>query len=100
MPINVDSQVVLISSGNEPTTANLNDGEIAFGKVDGKMKLYGGFDGTVEELLANYAQPMYYFPDQNSLNDYLASSEVPEGGWYAAVAEDSNSKLSATAEDA
>lgn len=46
----VKSPIKIIESGNAPTTANLSEGQIAFGTVDGAIKLYGSDGTTVSEL--------------------------------------------------
>lgn len=46
----VKSPIKIIDSGTAPTTANLAEGQIAFGTVDGTTKLYGSDGTTVSEL--------------------------------------------------
>lgn len=46
----VKSPIKIIDSGTAPTTANLGEGQIAFGTVDGATKLYGSDGTTVSEL--------------------------------------------------
>lgn len=44
------SNLKLITSGNMPTTANLANGELAFGLVGGVAKLYGNVNGTIVDF--------------------------------------------------
>ena len=83
---NVNSNIKLITSNTEPTTTNLPKGNLAFGQVNGENKIYGNIGDQVVEFTAN-GEPIIYFADENELNTFLASDNVPEGGWYAAVAE-------------
>ena len=46
----VKSPIKIIDSGTAPTTANLGEGQIAFGTVDGTTKLYGSDGTTVTDL--------------------------------------------------
>lgn len=45
--LEIPSNVKCITSGQVPTTANLKDGEFAFGKVGGVAKLYGNVNGVI-----------------------------------------------------
>ena len=45
--LEIPSNVKCITSGQVPTTANLKDGEFAFGKVGGIAKLYGNVNGVI-----------------------------------------------------
>ena len=83
---NVNSNVKLITSNTVPTTSNLPKGNLAFGQVNGENKIYGNIGDRVVEFTAN-GEPIIYFEDENDLNTFLASDDVPTGGWYAAVAE-------------
>lgn len=85
--VNVNSNVKLITSNADPTTTNLSKGELAFGQVNGENKIYGNIGNQVVEFTAN-GEPIIYFADENELNTFLASDNVPAGGWYAAVAEE------------
>lgn len=85
--VNVNSNVKLITSNAVPTTTNLSKGELAFGQVNGENKIYGNIGDQVVEFTAN-GEPIIYFADENELNTFLASDNVPTGGWYAAVAEE------------
>jgi len=44
--ITLESNVKLITSGNQPTTANLFPGELAFGEVDSSYSLFGNLGGS------------------------------------------------------
>ena len=83
---NVNSNVKLITSNTVPTTSNLPKGNLAFGQIDGENKIYGNIGSQVVEFTAD-GEPIIYFADENELNTFLASDNVPTGGWYAAVAE-------------
>lgn len=85
--VNVNSNVKLITSNAVPTTTNLSKGELAFGQVNGENKIYGNIGDQVVEFTAN-GEPIIYFEDENDLSTFLAGSDVPTGGWYAAVAEE------------
>ena len=50
--IQLTGQVKIITTGNKPTTTNLKKGEMAFGKVDGRKRLYGSEGAEVIELTA------------------------------------------------
>lgn len=84
--VNVASNVKLITSNTVPTTSNLPKGNLAFGQVNGENKIYGNIGDRVVEFTAN-GEPIIYFEDENDLNTFLASDDVPTGGWYAAVAD-------------
>lgn len=83
---NVNSNLKLITTNTVPTTTNLPKGNLAFGQVNGENKIYGNIGNQVVEFTAN-GEPIIYFADENELNTFLASDNVPTGGWYAAVAE-------------
>ena len=52
----VKSPIKIIDSGTAPTTANLGEGQIAFGTVDGATKLYGSDGTTVTDLTTSGGQ--------------------------------------------
>ncbi len=52
----VKSPIKIIDSGTAPTTANLGEGQIAFGTVDGATKLYGSDGTTITDLTASGGQ--------------------------------------------
>ena len=83
---NINSNVKLITSDTAPTTSNLPSGNMAFGTVGGEAKLFGNIGSQVVEFTAD-GEPIIYFEDENDLNTFLAGSDVPTGGWYAAVAD-------------
>ncbi len=85
--VNVNSNVKLITTNTVPTATNLPNGNLAFGQIDGKNRLFGNTGNQVVEFTAN-GEPIIYFADENELNTFLASDNVPTGGWYAAVAEE------------
>lgn len=84
--VNVNSNAKLITSNTVPTTTNLPKGNLAFGQVNGENKIYGNIGNQVVEFTAN-GEPIIYFEDEDELNTFLASGNVPTGGWYASVAE-------------
>lgn len=49
--VTIKSPIKVITSGKEPTTANLANGEIGVGKVDGRKALYANMNGTVDNVL-------------------------------------------------
>lgn len=51
------SNLKLITSGNMPTTANLANGELAFGLVGGVTKLYGNVNGTIVDF-SNFVEAL------------------------------------------
>lgn len=85
--VNVNSNVKLITTNTVPTTTNLPKGDLAFGQVNGENKIYGNIGNQVVEFTAS-GEPIIYFANENELNAFLAGSDVPTGGWYAAVAEE------------
>lgn len=48
--IELTSNLKQITSGNVPTTANLANGELAFGVINGVAKLYGNVNGTIVDF--------------------------------------------------
>ena len=52
----VKSPIKIIDSGTAPTTANLGEGQIAFGTVDGATKLYGSDGTTITDLTTSGGQ--------------------------------------------
>lgn len=49
--VTIKSPIKVITSGKEPTTENLANGEIGVGKVDGRKALYANMNGTVDNVL-------------------------------------------------
>jgi hypothetical protein len=45
--LSLNSPIKVITSGSVPTTSNLKEGELAYGVVDGKLKLFCRIDDTV-----------------------------------------------------
>ena len=48
--IELTSNLKQITSGKVPTTANLANGELAFGVINGVAKLYGNVNGTIVDF--------------------------------------------------
>jgi len=70
-PIQLYSNVKRITSGNIPTTANLNVGELAFGMITAtnSFRLFGNSDGTIREF--DVSVP--------TLDEVLTSGNTSEG---------------------
>lgn len=49
--VTIKSPIKVITSGKEPTTENLANGEIGVGKVDGRKALYANMNGVVDNVL-------------------------------------------------
>lgn len=84
--VNVTSNVKLATSGATPTATNLPKGYMAFGNFGGKNKLYGNVGSEVADLIGD-AKTVLYFASQSELDEFLQSTDVPVGEWYAAVAD-------------
>lgn len=67
--LEIPSNVKCITSGQVPTTANLKDGEFAFGKVGGVAKLYGNVNGVIIDFTGDSATI-----DANTLLALLSAS--------------------------
>lgn len=83
---NINSNVKLITSNAVPTTTNLSKGELAFGQVNGKNRLYGNIGDRVVEFTAD-GEPIIYFETEDDLNEFLKTPDVPATGWWAFVAD-------------
>ena len=84
--VNVTSNVKLSSSGNVPTTGDLQKGYLSFGNFGGENKLYGNVGSEVVDLIGD-AKTVLYFQNQTELDEFLQGSDVPVGEWYASVAD-------------
>ncbi len=47
----LNSPIKVIQSGNIPTAANLATGELAYGQIAGRDRLYGNIGGTITDLI-------------------------------------------------
>lgn len=78
----VKSPIKIIDSGTAPTTANLGEGQIAFGTVDGATKLYESDGTTVTDLTASGGTTYALLPDYDNWREI--TDEVDDnGGWVA-----------------
>lgn len=66
--LEIPSNVKCITSGQVPTTANLKDGEFAFGKVGGVAKLYGNVNGVIIDFTGDSGGTI----DVDTLNGLLS----------------------------
>ena len=74
----VKSPIKIIDSGTAPTTANLGEGQIAFGTVDGATKLYGSDGTTVSELGGGSGQG----PQGPAGEDGITPTIGENGNWF------------------
>lgn len=74
----VKSPIKIIDSGTAPTTANLGEGQIAFGTVDGTTKLYGSDGTTVSELVGGSGQG----PQGPAGKDGVTPTIGDNGNWF------------------
>ena len=74
----VKSPIKIIDSGTAPTTANLGEGQIAFGTVDGATKLYGSDGTTVTDLTASGSQG----PQGPAGEDGITPTIGDNGNWF------------------
>ena len=84
----VNSNVKLITSNQAPTTSNLAKGEMAFGQVGGVNSIYGNTgNGIIKIEFTASGEPIIYFANEKALNTFVEGDDVPESGWYAAIAD-------------
>lgn len=84
----VNSNVKLITSNQAPTTSNLAKGEMAFGQVGGVNSIYGNTgNGIIKIEFTASGEPIIYFVNEEALNTFVEGEDVPESGWYAAIAD-------------
>ena len=84
----VNSNVKLITSNQAPTTSNLAKGEMAFGQVGGVNSIYGNTgNGIIKIEFTASGEPIIYFANEEALNTFVEGDDVPESGWYAAIAD-------------
>ena len=85
----VNSNVKLITSNQAPTTSNLAKGEMAFGQVGGVNSIYGNTGNSIIKIeFTASGEPIIYFANEKALNTFVEGDDVPESGWYAAIADD------------
>lgn len=83
----INGKVVKITSGQAPTTANLAPGELAYGMVNGASHVYGNIGDRIVEFTVS-GEPILSFNNQEELEEFLTSGQVPAEGWFASVAEE------------
>lgn len=84
----VNSNVKLITSNQAPTTSNLAKGEMAFGQVAGINSIYGNTgNGIIKIEFTASGEPIIYFANEEALSTFVEGDDVPESGWYAAIAD-------------
>lgn len=83
----INGKVVKITSGQVPTTTSLAPGELAYGMVNGASHVYGNIGDRIVEFTAS-GEPILSFNNQEELEEFLTSGQVPTEGWFASVAEE------------